>query len=104
MKSQSRKKQCLILGKACARNDNGKASLEYLFWEDGGKRMGVQGYRLQTKTGRRQSHLLFFLSIYFGFFKAIIKKKLYNQYKKVAILEKSLKENIPLVLNFQNFC
>lgn len=46
---------------------------------------GVQGYRLQTKTGhRRQSHLLFSLAFTLGFFKAIIKKKkkLYKSIQK----------------------
>lgn len=54
MKSQSRKKQCLILEKACARNGNGKASLEYLRWEDRGKRMGfkVIVYRQKQAGGR----------------------------------------------------
>lgn len=59
-------------------------------------------YRQKQAGGR--AICFFFLSIYFGFFKAIIKKNCTNQYKEVAILEKSLKENIPLELNFQNFC
>lgn len=99
MKSQSRKKQCLILEKACARNGNGKASLGKMEAREWGSRLSST-----DKNRPAAEPLLFFLSIYFGFFKAIIKKKLYNQYKKVAILEKSLKENIPLELNFQNFC
>lgn len=67
------------------------------------------GSRLSSTDKNRPTAepLLFFLSIYFGFFKAIIKKKknpVQSIQKKVAILEKSLKENIPLELNFQNFC
>lgn len=34
---------------------------------------GVQGYRLQTKTGRRQSHCFFSLAFTLDFFKAIKK-------------------------------